>query len=503
VTTSPSDPTEISDAVAEAALSYDDERRSHKWDLAAGRSNYIALISGHVLAILCSVVAAWIGTRILGPAGYGLLSLLVAASLLLGVTTNWTASAVVRYGVKEFVETGRISAIFWTRAATLGVNLLAVILTAPLWMNALTRAVRVPMFLAPLLLAHLLATVGWYHMQQGLTAVKLPKVVAALLTFERLVIVVLLFAQLRFGIVSLQLVVASYIAAAIICIVISAFVLRRMIFPMTAIHRALVREILSFSAPLLPSMLVAYFSSAYLDSFFIARYMTAAAVGIYAVAYQFAGAVMMLHARGGTLLQPFFMSVAEDVLEHKLRQFATRVLPVIAAGWSLACVAAAAIGGPLLLHIFGDHYAAVAVVLWPLMACVALVGPVLIGYFPMALAVGKTSIVAVNAIVAAGLNIALDVLLIPRYGLLGCAWGTVAAYTASLAITIALSDRVLKVRTAWSGIAALPAVAAAAAAFAYGPLAGIAAGLITTAVIVLAHLREMQEGAAILYRAFR
>jgi O-antigen/teichoic acid export membrane protein len=417
------------------------------------------------------------------------------------VTTNWTGNAVVSYGVKEFVATGRIAGIFWTRTAILAVNLLAVIATSPLWLAPLTRVLRVPPLVVPLLLFHLCGVVVWNHLQQALMAAKLPRSNALLLTFERVVVVLCLLTLWRAQITSLRLVVVVYIAGAVAAAAVAVIVLRRVIFPLPAITRDGVVEVLRFSAPLLPSALVSYFASGYLDSFFVARFINAAAVGVYAVAYQVAGAVMVLNILAGSLMQPFFISVAPDRQAHTIRQFATRVLPLMTLAWSVLVVVGAAIGGPLLLRVFGPQYAAIAPVLWPLVACITLGTPVVIGYFPIAYATGRTYIVAVNAIVAASINVVLDLVLIPRYGLLGCAWGTVAAYVAALVVTILLSDRAIGARTMWTAVAAFPAIAAAAVVLTQGPLAAIAAAVFAAGAILALRFHGMREGAAMLYRA--
>ena len=480
-----------------------EERRSHEWDLAAGATNYAALLGGHVAGILCSLLSAWIATRVLGPAGYGHVALLVAASLFLMVTTNWTATSVVRFGVREFIDTGRIAGVFWTRALVLGVNLLLILGTSPLWLRPLTSAMRVPSELAPLLLLHLTASVIWYHMQQSLMAVKLPKLSATLLTFERVVIVIALLVMVAMRMASLRTVIAAYIAAPFVCIAIASVILRRMILPWARVQPERVREMLRFSAPLLPTAFVSYFSSSYLDSFLIARFMDAAAVGVYAVGYQFAGASMMLIVLAGSLLQPFFVSVAPEMQEQRIRLYATRVLPVISLGWSLACAIGAAIGGPLLVAVFGARYAAVEPVLWPMMAALGLSGPSVAGYFPIAYTMNRTHIVAINAMVGAPINVALDLVLIPRYGLTGCAWGTVLTYIVCMIVTTALSDRAMNAPTWWNAISTLPAPAAALVALRYGSLLAIGAAIVIAAAIVAVRWAAVGEGAAILLRVVR
>lgn len=419
------------------------------------------------------------------------------------VTTNWTSTSVIRFGVREFIDTGRIANVFWTRVLILIVNLLIIIATSPLWLRPLTSALRIPYELAPLLLLHLTAAVSWYHMQQALMAVKLPKLNATLLTFERVVIVLALLAMVALRIASLRTVIAAYIVASFFCAAIATVILRKMIFPWARVQRERVREMLRFSAPLLPSAFVSYFSSSYLDSFLIARFMDAAAVGVYAVGYQFAGASMMLIFLAGSLLQPFFVSVAPEMQEQRIRLYATRVLPVITLGWTLATVIGAAIGGPLLVAVFGARYAAVEPVVWPMMAALALSGPSFAGYFPIAYTMNRTHILLINALVGAPFNIALDVLLIPRYGLVGCAWGTVLTYMACVIVTTALSDRAMHARTWWNAISTLPAIVAALVALRYGSLFAIGAAILVAAVIVAVRWAEVREGSAILLRVVR
>jgi O-antigen/teichoic acid export membrane protein len=190
--------------------------------------------------------------------------------------------------------------------------------------------------------------------------------------------------------------------------------------------------------------------------------------------------------------------------DQRIRQFATRVLPLISLGWSMLCVLAALVGGPLLRMMFGAQYALVESLVWPLMAAVALTGPILAGYFPIAFARSRTHIVAINAIVAATLNVILNLVLIPRFGLLGCAWATVLAYIGAITTTMFLSNRAMGTRTLWAGAATLPALAAAAlTAAGRGPLLAVTAAFLVAATIFILQRHEMREGAAILTRVIR
>ena len=59
--------------------------------------------------------SVWLLTRSLGSEGYGGVVAVIAASQMVQVLLNWTTTAVVRFGVEEFVETGKIARTFWLR----------------------------------------------------------------------------------------------------------------------------------------------------------------------------------------------------------------------------------------------------------------------------------------------------------------------------------------------------------------------------------------------------
>ena len=96
--------------------------------------------------------------------------------------------------------------------------------------------------------------------------------------------------------------------------------------------------------------------------------------------------------------------------------------------------------------------------LWPLMAASAIAGPALMGYTPVTTSTSKTYIQMIAISLASAVNVILDVLLIPRYGLLGCAWATTAAYGTHFVVVFSLVHwRVFPKRT-WVLEATFPIV---------------------------------------------
>src|SRR5947207_14022406 len=98
---------------------------------------------------------------------------------------------------------------------------------------------------------------------------------------------------------------------------------------------------LKFSLPVLPTSLVGYMSTNYLDAFFITHYLSAAALGVYAIAYQISGIALQLPLLVGTVLMPLFITLQVDGQVERSGRCMRDVLPWFTRCGGLACVLAA------------------------------------------------------------------------------------------------------------------------------------------------------------------
>jgi O-antigen/teichoic acid export membrane protein len=409
----------------------DDSRRDARWDVRSGPRNYLALTATQAASTGAAFALVWLATRALGPAGYGhLVAAQGAAMLVMQFFIHWTTMAVTRFGVEEFVQSGRIAVTFWSRAYLLGFKLVLLGATSFLWFPFVARAFGLDKASLPLVFAWLTALSLWWHVQQALQAAKLPRVNGALLTGERLLglgLVGLLFIG---GGVSFGRVVAAYFIAPLCMAALGLYRLRPLLRPLPRPSWPELRKLVTFSLPLIPTALVGYLSTAHFDSIFIVRYLGLDQLGRYAVAQQISGSFLQLPSLVGVLMLPLLVSIG-SAGAAPLRA----VLPTLALGWSGLCLCAAVAGSWFLPLAFGTRYQEVAPLLWPLFAVASLAGPVLMGYFPLANARSTTVVVATNAVVAGVVNIAADVLLIPRYGLVGCAFASLLAALCAFACT--------------------------------------------------------------------
>jgi len=471
------------------SLPRDASRQNAAWDLLHAPKNYLALISAQALGSLLSFSSVWLATRYLGPAGYGgVVALITAAQIAMMVAVSWTSISVARYGCEEFVRTGQIASTFWTRLIILVPNLVVVLATAPFWLPRLAGVLNLPANSTWLVLALLLVNVWWIHIQQALQGAKLMRAQGWLLALERALIFLVLSYLALSGGISIRNVSWLYVLGPAGASLVGLIKLRKLIWPAVRVDAALLNRMLRFSIPLIPTALIGYLSTNYLDALFITHFLSQAKLGIYSVAYQLAGLTQQLPLLAGMLLMPLFVTLQSGKREDRTERFIRGVLPSIALLWTVVCALLAAVGSYLVPLVFGSKFEEAALLLWPLMAASAIAGPALMGYVPVTTSTSKTYLQTVGVLFGSCVNVILDLLLIPRFGLLGCAWATTAAYGTHLTVVFFLvHSRMMRKRT-WVLEAILPIVLGALYASLFrGGATALGITLATAAFVGVAH----------------
>ena len=411
---------------------------------------------------LLSLLAAWWVTRCLGARDYGVVvAVLTLSQTVSQLMLQWSSTALVRFGTEEFVRTGRLEQAFWVRTWLLALCLGAAAATSPAWHPLLAGWLRLPEGLTGIVLAHLGATAVWTHAQLALQAVKLPRRQAALQVLERLgvftgLLVLASVSPPKPWIWVWPYVVSPLIAAAAALILLASYVGRPRLVGVTVL-----RPMLRFSLPLIPYFAVGYFSTSLLDAFFLLRTHTHQELASYSISYQAAGSLMQLPALAGSLQLPLLITLEAAGRGAGVQRLFGQVLPIACLAWTVACVSLAALGSTLFPLLLGPSLRDTGALLWPLLAAAAIAGPVMLGYGPLTNARGSTHAAMRAGVVSSGVNVGLNYLLIPRLGLAGCAWATVAAYAVSLLILEDSARRLVGApvsRLAWTS---LPAVVAA------------------------------------------
>jgi O-antigen/teichoic acid export membrane protein len=242
--------------------------------------------------------------------------------------------------------------------------------------------------------------------------------------------------------------------------------------------RGLLREMNRFGIPLVPTALFLWMTN-FSDRFFLVWLADVAEAGIYSVGVRIASAMVLLLTAFRTAWPAFAYSIRDEREARQTYAYVLTYLTVITAWVALALSVLA----PWLVDLLADEaFAEASEVVGPLAFSTVAYG----AYIVVAIGVGRARRTQFNWVVtgiAAAVNVALNLALIPAYGMVGAAIATVAAY-GSMAIGMGWwSQRIYPVPYQWRRVAT-----AALAAVALAAIGGIVdAGLLGAFALIAAY----------------
>jgi O-antigen/teichoic acid export membrane protein len=474
------------------------ERQSSAWDIRHGPRNYASLVATQVAAAVLSFAAVWLISRYLGSEGYGAIVAVIAASQVAQVLVNWTSTALVRYGIDEYIETQKIARIFWTRFSIVAVNSAAALLSAVFWFPVLSDWLKLTPGTFWLVITHFILTVLWIHVQFSLQGVKMLRFQGILLMVEKATSFLCVLVLASFGKLDFFSAAICYLIAPTVAMIAGIFQLRSYIFARFTVEPSFYKRIILYSAPLLPLSLVGYFTGSYVDAVFISKLLSIKDLGIYYVGTQITGIALQFPTLINNLLLPFFITLRKEEQEKKSRRYFKHALPVMVLFWGVGCSVVSVCGYYAVPVIFGGDFVQTVLPLWILLAGSTLIVPVLAGYGAYSTAHSTTYISLVAGVFAAIANIGLNILLIPRWGLAGCALATAGTYFISALVHAIMLRSVLSLTIAWTFLAMTPSIGGAIGFFLMGsPWQAFAICAAASGIIVFLKRHSLSEAFAL------
>lgn len=476
------------------SISEKNERQSASWDLRNAFRNYSTLVFSQILSAFFSFASVWLATRFLGTEGYGGIVAVIAASQVVQIFVNWTSISLARYGVEEFVETGKIGKSFWARSFILLPNTLVLLALSFLWLPVISGWLKLPPETVWYVIAHFLVQAVWIHVQHALQGAKLPRLQGILLAVERVLIFSGLLILALSGKIDYLSAVAVYVASPFLMSLVGLFSLRKLISKKIEFDAEWIKKMLRFSVPLIPFSVVGYLAGNYLDAIFIAQYLSKVDLGIYSVAYQIMGIFMQFPVLAGSLLMPLFVTLRTNNQSETVSNYLRNVLPVVTLAWGLVCVFFAIGGNFFLPIIFGESFNESGKLLLILTISAAVNAPILLGYSPFTNAASATYIGAAINIALAFANLIGNVILIPKYGLVGSVWATNLAYSTSLLVAFVFVRYKFSLRGDWTVPTILPTILSLSyAAWSGNLLIALLTALAATAFLLLLHRDSIRQ----------
>jgi len=382
-----------------------------------------------ILSRLASVLLLPLYTRMLSPADYGIIALVDLTSNLLAIVAGaGIASAALRAHTSGDDSPGHYARIWWTA-------LLVTTLTATVTFGS-ALVFRTPLSrfafgegtsqFADYLALGLAAT--WVLSITVITdsyfrAMKRSWFVVTL-SLSRLLLNIALnvafLVWLRLGVAGILL---GNLLSAVVSLLIQAYVFRAE-YPRVVFNRARAKEYFDFGWPLIAAgLLSAVLHEA--DRFLLRGFTTLHQVGLYSVGYTIAQGVNSLCV--GPFLAVWGVLVYEVGRESHARETYARVFRHASLGIALVLFATSMFARPLIGFLTTPEFAYAADII-PVV-CLAYWFFSLHDQFKTpALLTGRTLTTLPTYIVAAAVNIGLNLILIPRFGAMGAAWASVVTF---------------------------------------------------------------------------
>ncbi|MDP6663024.1 MAG: polysaccharide biosynthesis C-terminal domain-containing protein [SAR202 cluster bacterium] len=420
--------------------------------LTLGIGNYGAMAIGLAVNVLLA--------RRLGTEQYGRLALMLMASqVLLLVAVNWSHVGFVRFGSREFASKGEITETLWTRLGMLLPTAGSGVLVIALARQPLAAYLGIPQAGVWLILVHFAAACALSLIGAVFQAGNQMARYGVCLFLDKAVLLLCVVALPAMWTDNPMAVLACYATSSLsVAIwgvsVVGARALRPVIVP-----RSAYRHMVLFSVPVLLSSWAGLFGANWFDLVILKWYVPLSGIGLYSLGTQLAGVVQQITVIFSTLLLPQLSVMVAEGQDERIRMLVERLLPYWLLGTSVLfslVVLGARTGVPL---VFGQSFSDAAPVL-----AVLMVATIALALFnscaPLVTAYGSMWVMSGICFASAAANIVLDLVLIPRFGVLGSALATALAYGTSAVLVLSFVQRRIGGRVLRLGWLGAPVVVA-------------------------------------------
>jgi O-antigen/teichoic acid export membrane protein len=479
-----------------------------------------ALVRGSVIYTLGSVIPRLgiflllpVYTLGMGPGEFGVFSLMLSLAGLLTIFFRLGLDgSLLRFHFD--VATARLPALYWTTAALtaaagVGLGLAALVFLRPVFEAAFAGIAFFPYGALAIAIGAL--TAFQYVPTSWFRATERPELVfwLGIGSFAAGAVVTLwLVLALHLGAVG-GLIGQLAIGAAFVAV--AGTVLLRL--RPAALDPVIARQDLAFGLPLIPHSIAGWvlnLSDRWLIGLLIGLSAAAAqiAVGIYSLGYQLAQLVSLIGVALNTAWIPFFYEHGEQpegpAILREMSSLSVGALSIVTVMAGVLAPEAIAVLAPA---SWGPDKALAATVV-PIVAFAALIQGL---YFMVSSPIflhRRTRGLPLLTISAGAVNVGLNLILIPRLGIIGAAWSTIAGYLTMLVLSIWFAGRTFDLRIDWPRMATLFGASGGAmyAAHLLQPAGLVASGLLHMAIgvafviLVLALLRRPWSAARVLIR---
>ena len=430
---------------------------------------------GDVATSLANLLLLPIYTRVLSPEDYGVIAMLLMIEAVAKILFRWgvdTAFMRMYYDYTDTRSRQRLASTILGFLLCANGLLLAGAIAASPWLSGELLGSRENATLITLVILNTFV-VGFYFIPLQVLRINEQSRTFIALVFGRSVGTLLMRLVLVVGV---RLGVLGIVLADLIVTAVFTLVLLRWFAPLIRpmFSRAVLRGALEFGLPRIPHSLSQQVIGI-ADRYFLKAFGTLDQVGLYSMGATFGLALKLFLSAFEYAWTPFFLGVMK---EPDAKSIYSKISTYIVAVLILLVAELCSVSTDLIRFMTHPRFHSAALVTPWIALGVMFQGLYLVGSIGLIIT-RRTSRYPIATGIAGIASVTSNVLLIPRFGLMGAAWSQTIAYATLAVVTIAFSQSVYPIRYEWGRLArvglagVLAFVAATAFALTSHPLTAI------------------------------
>ena len=385
--------------------------------------SFLQLVSSKLIVQFIQVLTVPIVLRFYLPNDYGKVALYSSIFSVYMIFIGFTETAKIRFSREEFEKTGKFTKSYW---GTLLLRIPFIILALiSVYLNAqkiLTYTSLSPSILWVIYISIISSAItGSTQFLFSLEKFKLGAIINLLRSLIRILFIVLLITKLLAP-TPIVLILFTLISTKSIDIIVLFFIKNKIGQP--EIDWAWTKDMISFSLPFL-LIIAGGLTVDYIDAIIIKRYMTFSDLGVYSVAYKLYSFGIVPFVIINTVVTPRVISIFNAQKIDSLKRFYKKILPQVYF-FINQLLLIFIVFSPLLIYFVGQRYYDSIPVIAVLFGSLS--------WFPLIylneayfVASKRTKGILLSNVSMAVINIALDIILVQKIGIMGAAVGTFVA----------------------------------------------------------------------------
>jgi O-antigen/teichoic acid export membrane protein len=257
----------------------------------------------------------------------------------------------------------------------------------------------------------------------------------------RISITLLLVVVIELGVVGVLL---SQVITAFVFLIYTFFAFRSEIT--LGFNKKMLKETLSYSVPLIPISLANWFYTT-IDIIFLNNLKSTASAGIYNIGFQLGGILLLIIDSVHSAFKPFFYESMEEGESGKIKIINYAEAFVIF--YAFAALSISFWGKDLLQLMVTKDFREGWIVIPFISFSFVFSGIQYFFYYPVEYSLKGAKYLNIPTFLSAGVNIVLNYLLIPIFGIIGAALTTLIAHIVSTSITLLISTKFVYIPYRW------------------------------------------------------